>query len=115
MRISLVDRFWSKVDVRGSSDCWNWTAATTVGYGVIRNGRAILYAHRVSWVFHNGLIPTGMNCLHRCDNRRCVNPGHLYLGTQLDNMQDYSRRGNTIKNTMRKLFPGWRVGKRQSG
>lgn len=51
------------------------------------------YTHRVSWVIHNGAIPPGMAVLHRCDIGECVNPEHLFLGTQTDNMKDMQEKG----------------------
>ena len=53
----------------------------------------MMHAHRASWMFANGPIPEGMYVLHRCDNRRCVNPGHLFLGTDRDNMDDMIAKG----------------------
>lgn len=87
-------RFWNKVQKTDS--CWNWTGATTYGYGVMGRGRSdegIMRAHRFSWELHIGPIPNGLWVLHHCDNPSCVNPEHLFLGTQTDNMQDASRKG----------------------
>lgn len=86
-------RFWSKVDK--TSSCWNWKAYTD-RYGIFRVNRKLLKAHRVSWVLFNGPIPDGLCVLHRCDNTKCVNPGHLFLGSQLDNVLDMERKGRSI-------------------
>lgn len=86
-------RFWAKVDKSG--DCWNWTAARyhVNGYGCFGLNGKIQGAHRVAWQFIRGPIPRGMWVLHRCDNRLCVRPEHLFLGTHQDNMNDMWRKG----------------------
>lgn len=93
--------FWSKVDK--TSGCWNWTAYVgTHGYGVIgtmlKGENRTYHTHRVSWEWHNGPIPAGVSVLHRCDNRKCVNPSHLFLGTHRDNMQDMTAKGRHVGN-----------------
>lgn len=97
MKILAFDRFWSKVDVRGPDECWEWTGyRNPQGYGTF----GVTYgdnrkAHRVAWELTNGPIPEGMYALHGCDNRTCCNPDHLYLGMHADNMADRARRGRT--------------------
>ena len=92
----LVDRFWDKVDVRGGNDCWEWTGGKDRdGYGLIglKSPWRTRGAHRVSYVIGNGPIPDGLLVLHSCDNPSCVNPAHLFTGTQLDNMRDMIDKG----------------------
>lgn len=87
---AFTERFFRFVDKQG---CWNWTGCKNAhGYGRVGLQGKVILAHRVSYELHYGLV--GNNCvLHRCDNTSCVNPEHLFLGTQADNMKDMSRKG----------------------
>lgn len=74
--------------------CWIWNKSTKEGrYGQISVGRKMERVHRVSWNLYFGEIPSGMYVLHKCDNPLCVNPAHLFIGTQKDNMDDMIEKG----------------------
>lgn len=96
-KTSLKKRFWAKVNKNGSvqnhvpriGKCWEWTASLWKGYGRISKKRA----HRASWEIHKGEIPKGKQVLHKCDNRKCIRPSHLFLGTDKDNAADRDAKG----------------------
>ena len=94
---NLIARFWPKVDKRHPDECWPWKAATTFGgYGVLGEGGRrgkIVRASRLSYIIHKGEIPDGFVVRHACDNSACVNPDHLLIGTQADNIRDAVARG----------------------
>lgn len=103
----LVHRFWRKVAIRQPDGCWEWTACRAYnGYGKFWDGVKLTSAHRAAYRIFLGEIPDGQNVLHRCDNPSCVNPLHLFLGTQSENVQDMLRKGRAAvgsKNGFAKL------------
>ena len=125
-RIATKDaqRFWAKADRTDS--CWLWRGCLNkaTGYGsfsngrVKRNGRMVswpVYAHRFAWILTNGAIPAGQSVLHSCDVPACVNPAHLFIGTQTDNMRDAAAKGrlSVPRPSRRKLTDEQRDGIRQ--
>ena len=105
----LADRFWSYVVKPKMPDaCWQWTAGLFVnGYGQFRAGTKKVKAHRYAWELTYGQIPEGLCVCHHCDNRRCVRPSHLFLGTQRDNAQDREHKGRGARGpNPRKGLPG---------
>jgi len=95
-----MNRFWDKVKIGKLEECWPWTASVfsktgygAFGIGTCRKDAKTTTAHRVSYELVKGSIPKGFFVLHHCDNRRCVNPHHLFVGTQKDNIQDMLKKG----------------------
>lgn len=91
----IPNRFWSKVTLKANLYlCWEWNASKdTGGYGIFSVNGVAQGAHRVAYLLVNETIPEGMHVLHTCDNRSCVNPNHLFLGTNHDNVMDKVAKG----------------------
>jgi len=97
-RKSPIDVRFHQSYTKIPNGCWNWLGATSFkgrkwSYGIINKDKKPYLAHRVSWELHNGPIPKEMDLCHKCDNTLCVNPDHLFLGTQADNNRDRDLKG----------------------
>lgn len=93
----ILERFLKYVEKLES--CWNWKGALVSrnGYGQFYMKMKNIMAHRASWILHHGEIPEKLWVLHICDNKKCVNPEHLFLGTAKDNTYDMIRKGRKFK------------------
>jgi len=105
--MALDDRFWSKVDIKGLNDCWEWTAyISPKRRGHCRVNGKFMEAHRAVGIDKYGPLPTNVLVRHTCDNTICCNPNHLLIGSAQDNVDDRESRNRGakgIKNGMAKL------------
>ncbi len=94
-----MKNFWDKVAIIPFHECWEWTAFKNKdGYGYFKFQKKTERAHRISWKLINGFIPKGLLVCHKCDNPGCVNPDHLFLGTNKDNKLDCVSKGRHFKD-----------------
>lgn len=93
-KVSLRQRIENSYIPVTECGCWIWLKGNYAnGYGGIGINKKTILAHRASWMVFRGEIPQGMMVLHHCDNRLCINPDHLFLGTHIDNMNDRDKKG----------------------
>lgn len=92
-----IERFWKYVDKKSEDECWEWQSSKSIhGYGQLSVKNRKYTASRISWFIHNGKIDEGLCVCHTCDNPGCVNPSHLFLGTQKDNAADRGKKGRWV-------------------
>jgi hypothetical protein len=97
--IGIHERLKSKIVENKSTGCHEWTGCTTGGYGQIEHNGKLDYTHRIAWKLLHGEIPDGLHVLHKCDNRKCVNPKHLFLGTHQDNIRDMIEKNRQARGS----------------
>lgn len=99
MKKSITERFWSKVEILGEDDCWEWQGAiNTGGYGNFRMDGKVKQAHRIAFLLYYHFLPDDKDICHSCDNTKCCNPKHLWTGTDSDNMIDMWGKGRRLKS-----------------
>jgi hypothetical protein len=93
--LSLLERLLNKIKIDMITDCWEFQGGkNNLGYGMIRDGKSMRTAHRVSYEEHNNTsIPANLVVMHSCDNPSCVNPAHLSIGTRKQNTIDMFNKG----------------------
>lgn len=91
--MDIIERLLAHSKYEAETGCQNWTGALRDGYGMVWYKGRLVSAHRLMWEFSNGEIPKGIQVLHKCDNRKCINPDHLFSGSQRDNIQDAISKG----------------------
>lgn len=111
MRSTLKERLYAKLSTTDPDKCWDFIGGwKRSGYGIIYVSEidrkpTVIGAHRASYELHNGPIPSGLHVCHKCDNRACCNPAHLFVGTVRDNMRDKSRKGRAKPGPV--AIAGW--------
>jgi hypothetical protein len=93
LQADTIKRFWAKVEKRGEDECWPFLGSTTDGYGYMSVKNRRVGAHRIAFLACVRDLAACEHVLHKCDNRTCCNPKHLFSGTNADNIKDKMRKG----------------------
>jgi len=102
LHIPVEEKFWNNVIIGSEDSCWLWVGGISgSGYGNTRTKGKNMTAHRLSYIIHFGEIPSNKMVLHRCDNKLCVNPNHLFIGTANDNIQDMISKSRDNYKTLK--------------
>jgi hypothetical protein len=97
---SLEDYLLARYDLEPATGCWVWKMSTAgAGYGYFLWQGRWTYAHRAAWAAWRGPVPSGQYVLHHCDNPRCLNPDHLFVGSQAENLADMCQKGRHVSNS----------------
>ena len=97
-------RFWLRVNKGLDTECWEWKGyISSRGYGQLTYKGKPLNSQRASWLIHFGEVPDNIQVCHHCDNRKCVNPAHLFLGMNDDNIRDKMNKGRQSKGIERPI------------
>jgi hypothetical protein len=108
-RINVPEKLWEKIKVKSKDECWEWVGSLYPGgYGIIKINCKNYRTHRLAYELTYGPILNNLHVLHKCDNKKCCNPNHLFLGTHKDNMKDRDLKGRNgdikgMKNPNHKL------------
>jgi hypothetical protein len=105
----VLERMQDKYIIDEATGCWNWIAACrdSARYGAMKINGSVVDSHRISYAVYNGDIEDGICVCHKCDNMKCINPNHLFLGTKDDNNKDMFKKGRYARgdNSGARLHP----------
>lgn len=99
-KIPAIDRFSTKYEIDPVTGCWNWIKSCDgQGYGQFWSGSKLMRSHRWAYNYYKGNLSQNLCVCHKCDNIKCVNPDHMFLGTQDDNLKDMTNKGRRALDT----------------
>lgn len=102
-----VEQFWKRIKIKDVNECWDWLSSLdTSGYGQLTISYQNQRAHRIAWEITHGEIPKDKMVLHKCNNKKCCNPNHLYIGDHANNMTDLASTHRQGISTGGKLYSG---------